>query len=169
MKTYTIKKGKHKSGFRLPRVFFRTPKKMTVRVGFHRNCWYQPSTDSVDWNDINKLCGFSQGRHHKNSYRIGWLPNFERKGIINLYHYSYSGGKRDFVKFESIATGDYYDLNFEIRAYAFGGLQIIADNFSNEPHISQSWFGYFLYPYFGGDLKSPIKMEIDLEMKIEWK
>lgn len=168
MKTYTIKKGKHSSGLRIPRVFFQTPKLMTFEVKFHENCWYRPADQNPDWSDINKLCGFSQGWHHNNSYRIGWLPDFDNEGVIGLYHYSYSQGKRDFVRFDSIEVDKSEIFNFEIQDDSFGGIQIIADVPWNEPSINSYWFGYLLYPYFGGNLKAPNKMDIDLEFKLKF-
>ena len=55
MKTYTIRKGWHYSGFR-----FRLHTGIIdyiVTAKFHDNCWYKPQTPSGK----NKLCGFTEG------------------------------------------------------------------------------------------------------------
>ena len=61
----------------------------SIRVYFFPNCTYQLSEN---YDQVNKLYGFSEGFHHWNSARTGWRCVDGEN--IELLAYSYINGKR---------------------------------------------------------------------------
>ena len=90
LKTYSIKKNKHYSGFRF-RPFFRC-REITVVFKFTDSCRYV-SDDEQLTEQINKLVGFGALWHHRSSVRIGWRY-CPKKDNIRLYSYKYMEGVR---------------------------------------------------------------------------
>ena len=88
-----IKKGKHRSGLH----FGLHKSKQFKYIANFKKAWFEKR--NADDEDINKLCGFSYGWHHNDSFRIGWKPDFAIPGMINLYAYWYNKGKRFNSKF----------------------------------------------------------------------
>lgn len=137
MKTYTIKAEKFYSGFHFWPLFFK--KTMTITAKFDFNCLYDPT----QFDQINKLAGFSRGINlHESSVRIGWSVEAANPTMIMLWHYEYAHGVRlDPVKIKYVSPGETFTLELS------GG----------------SWFGYRLYPYFGGTKPAPHDMTISVQ------
>lgn len=135
MKTYRIKKGAHRSGLRFWPLFLTN--KMSVQVIFHADCLYVQEPRQ----GINKLFGFSKGINHmENSMRYGWT----------------SDGTKIFIH-----TFDHIDGDM---VYKDAGVVMPGEPFTltlNDP--KPSFFGYRLYPYFGGDKTAPQDMTIQME------
>jgi hypothetical protein len=164
---YTIKKGKHSSGFHFGFTF---KKNVSFDVCFSNNCLYKPFP-LPDTKDINKLCGVSTTLfHHKQSGRIGWRC-VDESGKIELVTYSYDSWKRDIsdqqvlckvkpniwfnVKIEDFETHYQYTVNYLGKSYI------------NNDHKKYDWLPikYLLYPYFGGNNVVPHEMHIFLIKK----
>jgi hypothetical protein len=123
---------------------------------------------NIDQYDINKLFGLSYGLHHKNSVRFGWrsVGNFSPK--IEILSYCYVDGRRvseedDNLFIAMINIGEWYTYRINVceKDYTFtifkngqtvGRIEI--------PHRGITWWGYHLYPYFGGNRKAPHDIRI---------
>lgn len=141
-KTYTIKKGRHYSGFRL-KPFFRCDS-LEADVTFHDSCRYYEKGNNQLNEQVNKLFGFGAFLHHKNSHRIGWRYDKE-SGLIRLYTYNYFQGERFIREFDSCKIGQ--------------RKRIVCQ--SGKPY----YFGFYLWPHFGG--KAPAKQ--DTKITINFK
>jgi hypothetical protein len=138
LKSYTIKKGKHYSGFRfIP--FFKC-KEITVAVNFTDSCRYLGNTVQMS-EQINKLCGFGAILHHRNSIRIGWRYD-PINDKVDLFTYEYKDSERLITKFDSVRINQTKKIRLKsLKTY---------------------YFGCYKWPYFGG--KSPAAH--DMEIKI---
>lgn len=161
---YTIKKNRHYSGLHFNLNY--NKKIMQREVVFSNNCKY--IFDDVDRFDINKLFGFSEGLHHKNSARFGWLYN-PHNDMMELHAYVYADGVRDLKDTFICAVNFSVSLNLLIEAkedhYLF---TVIAGSFRNTYTKKMARgkatkkYGYDLYPYFGGNKKAPHEMDISI-------
>jgi len=157
---YLIKKGKHRSGF-----YFRPQfdtEYIKRKILFKENCIYK--FGDVDDLDINKLFGFSFGMHHKNSVRFGWNVDDDEIGI---YSYCYISGKRVMSKIISIPTETSFlfeifasDSYYELRVNDMEGKLI---GWSSIPKPKTTKWGYYLFPYFGGNRVAPHDMNISIK------
>ena len=92
---YKIKKGRH-SSFRLPVLLWDNPKKcddhLRCLVYIHSSWIYDP--DEVSGPGWNKVIGFSDGRHHRNSLRLVYQcrRNEHDRVEILLGSYAYVDG-----------------------------------------------------------------------------
>lgn len=163
---YTIKKGKHSSGFHLGLSFSRT---IRFSAMFLEGCTYD-ITDNDDY-DINKLFGFSTSYfHHKNSARIGWRCN--QKKQIELFAYAYVKGKRFSSYLGTVEVNNDFECTIidTEKEYLFNVKTV--DNISDVEFINKEYnatikkekdwffFHYHLFPYFGGDKTAPHTMKI---------
>lgn len=170
MKTYTIKKDSHRSGY-----CFR-PLIGNVSIGFSvlfdDNCKYDLGT--IDQLDINKLIGISYGYHHTNSIRIGWRYN-TATDKIELLPYIYTDGKRlpidELPIILSIPTGKMvYGMisqsnnKYKILLYTKDTGHSVCTFSSGDKELNK--IGYMLFPYFGGNMKAPHKMNIDMSYEV---
>ncbi len=163
-KTYIIEKDHHSSGntkgFHFAPQF--NKKELIFEAYFEDSCLYDIGT-SKNY-DINKLLGFSQGFHHKDSCRFGWRC-IDGK-TIEILSYCYVLGKR--VKevvlgsLKPLETGR-FKISLEDTKYKF------TFNTLNQHSITEvsrnytaSKLGYGLFPYFGGVTKAPQKMFIHI-------
>jgi hypothetical protein len=156
MDEYTIKKGRHSCNkfFRFVPFFYDT---LSYDVCFTESCLY--NIEDNDKYDINKLFGFSRGWHHKNSARFGWNCI---DGKINIYAYCYVDGER---KYKEVCSVNIL-TNYQMSINDFGSFylfSVYSNRNINEVIIEKNKttsFGYKLYPYFGGNKKSPQKIKI---------
>lgn len=170
MKTYSIEKNSHRSGY-----YFRPilgNKSLAFNAFFNGNCKYD--IGNPDQSDINKLIGLSFGYHHTNSIRIGWRYNIATDKI-ELLPYIYLNGKRLHedkcpvilsISTEQTVYGmiSHEDNHYKIILYTQdAGLTEYKINTGNTfiPKI-----GYLLFPYFGGNVKAPHEMSIDMEYRL---
>ena len=136
---------------------------LSKEVIFTDSCLYQ--FDDADQLDINKLSGLSYGLHHKNSIRFGWRAD---NGSIKLSLYCYNNGKRSMLDICNVNVNNTVKLKFE---YDSKKLQIVASVEINDNiyGVRQAFkmpkfkFGYFLWPYFGGNKSAPHEMHIWLK------
>ena len=161
----TIKKGKHYSNGFIYKIlnFFNFKNKLEYIVEFDDSALYK--IEGIDKYDINKLFGFSSGLHHKNSARFGWVV-VEKE--IFIYSYCYIDKKRvsQFIT----------KINYNGR-YKFSILDVDSEyvftvsniDTKESRHLTQEKgsqktfrFGYKLWQYFGGNLKSPENITISL-------
>lgn len=170
---YTIKQGKHFSKPRKIKLHFgiTTLKKTVI---FSTSCFYK--FNNVEDADINKVFGFTTDIFGRNSVRIGWKIHNAINGIksIRLYGYVHIEGKKTEVPdSESYQIGKYFDVNLPIEctikidgvnAY-FSAKQ---SGYKGEMHTvkipfpKKSWFGYYQYPYFGGNMTAPHDMNLEV-------
>ena len=134
--------------------------KLNFTFKFDDNCWYINPTSS-----INKLYGISYGiiGIHKNSIRIGWIPDKD-KNRIKLYYYGYENESDHIGKHIAIIdTNVEYKINMFL--YIINGepmkLCITLNNTSIYDDICKvkiNWLGFGCKPYFGGNNTAPNKM-----------
>lgn len=164
-KTFRIERGHHVSepmsiGFRLGGY----PYKESRKVMFGNNCQYV--MDGPNQLDINKLWGYSQWNHMRNSFRLGWRWN-EKKSVIEVIPFTTFNGSD--TRFEaSVLFETKPEVSFESaiiinqdRCHYEAGENRITHFFDGR--LSWPRFGYFLRPYFGGDTIAPHNMDIYLK------
>lgn len=170
MKKYTILKNCHYAFFLLGRIFGWHYDKTYYNIffKFSKECWWSTPRNSDDY-DLNKLAGFSFGLFgiHKNSVRITWRPNFEKKGFISLYGYTYDSAKKEHtaeylaeveVEKNCICLLSLNEDSYIFDMGSFGSIEM--DNKTPDSLIQKE-----IYPYFGGNNKSPQKMSIWMKIK----
>lgn len=127
---------------------------------FHSNCWYPIDKSNINELDCNKLTGVGWGMykeaHHKNSIRIGWLPA-EEKGMIKLFAYTYSNGKRKITDLHTtVACGMWFEMEIILKEHS-DHIEAIC-YFARTKHVVDfGWLaprGYYLGFYHGGDLRA---------------
>jgi hypothetical protein len=157
LKKYTIKSGKHYSGFRLSPFYGKHSAK--YEVIFDKNCIYD--LKSTDQYDVNKLFGLAYGYHHIDSVRFGWRAEGDK---IEISAYCYKNGDRHIREMclidvdkpyvlEIKNTGVYYELELKDEASGFFSYARISKPITTE-------IGYNLFPYFGGNQVAPHEMTI---------
>ena len=111
------------------------------------------------------------GWHWRNSIRIAWLPERDSNNTHCFAVYVYEKGIRTFEEWKNIQiqTNEIYN-----------GLIAIEDSsatvwIGNEKYeidasfpVGRGW-GYFLYPYFGGDNTAPNDMVFHVNMNLKKK
>jgi hypothetical protein len=153
---FTIRKGTHSGVLEMCPHYGITTMERKLVLG--KNCLYEDTSGEGDW---NKAFGFSYGRHHKNSFRIGWRC---KEGHLETCLYYYEGGIRRTIPLRIVRPNtvntfriDYYAETVvvkhgnPIRGYSY--TKVSVTNVKVRP-------GYYLYPYFGGQAKAPYKMKL---------
>ena len=170
MGQHTIPKGKHRSIQSWYPRFHINKKSIGHRVTFYSGCEYD--FGDIDQLDINKLFGISYGMHHKNSARFGWRWNVEKK-MIEILAYVYVDGVRVtedgadlHIAYVFPGIGYEYDIEvtdthyiFTINSSLFSDPKVV--KIEHDMHLT--WWGYMLFPYFGGNEVAPQTVYIDLE------
>ncbi len=151
--TYKIKKGNHGSGFH---VNVLTENQLVFDAIFDNSAIYT-TKDPVNQSDINKLLGFADCQtilHHENSARFGW--NWQDSLCIYAYCYVDGEVKNKFISSIKVNTKHHY------RIYAYNHKYIFyLDNKVVEMDRGCNLgTGYILFPYFGGNEKSPHDIKI---------
>ena len=163
LKVYKIKKGKHRASGLNFGINFKKYKE--TWVNFTDSCWYEK--ENGDSEDLNKLFGFGTSlNHHKNSVRFAWKPDFENKGVIEIYAYQYNGGERQFKHVTDVPVNKniLYTISLDGLTSEFNiynpddeyGIHSVEMKYP----LSNINVGFKLFPYFGGDNKSPQTMRI---------
>lgn len=161
---FKIKKNRHYSNRFIYKLFnlFNFRKKISFNVSFDESSFYQ--LGNSDQLDVNKLFGFSNGYHHKNSARFGW--NSFSKDLVAIYSYCYVDGVRVMRFITTININSIYKMSIKDRGddYLFTIIDpeynIVQDIVSK---TKNSNFNYSLWPYFGGNNKSPQNIKISLD------
>lgn len=150
-----------------------------VKVFFCDNCSYN-LVDNYD--QINKLTGQSfnifpwydktdkkiKPGHHKNSVRFGW--RCVEWGMIEILAYVYIDGVREYKTLSLIKIGSWVHLNFKETNYHYIFNLVDDDGNSSVAKFKKNGtkkgflrlFISRLYPYFGGIISAPHKMNITL-------
>jgi hypothetical protein len=160
MKVFTIDKGKHYSNCLKVKPHI-LKKNIKHKISFDENSSY--NLESNDQMDINKLFGISYGFHHKNSARFGWRWDL-KKNKMEILAYVYNKGKRikeweEDIFIAHIELLDFYEMEIQThkKYYKF----IIKKESNGETyettvkHGKTCFWGYELFPYFGGNRKAP--------------
>lgn len=163
---YKIWKNSHYSwilGFLKP-LGFSFGSTFKYKVKFHQNCLY--TIEGVDLWDINKLVGFSSSySHHVQSCRVGWRCLDQEN--IQLVTYCYDDKIRlPEIIITQVKTGEEFTLTLKNsqQYWIFIFYQENKDPIVIlVPKKKSGWcFKYKLFPYFGGNQKSPHAMEIEV-------
>ena len=156
-KTLTIKEGKHRSGYRY---------KTTRENIFNIECIFDNSAiytteDPVNQWDVNKLWGVSDcgNNHMDNSIRFGWRWLNDSLEILWFRHLN---GNFEFDKITSVEINEviYLDLEIKDDKYILRVNGVVVE--VNRP-CTKDFKRYKLYPYFGGDERSPHNIKIKLK------
>lgn len=135
------------------------------RIYFYPNCKYQLSEN---YGQVNKLFGFSEGFHHWNSARIGWRCTDGE--FIELMAYAYIDGVRAIKPMIKCKVESWVFCSIQNKSskYVFKALtpnnQSITVSIDKGKKISIysffKLFTYKLFPYFGGKIAAPHKMDL---------
>ena len=166
MKKYTILKGNHRSGFYI-KPHYRTFD-LSYDVLFTNSTIYQ--LDKINQFDINKLFGLSYGYHHTNSVRFGWRSVGYAGNKIDIVAYCYVNGQRvkdvgRYTFLTMIQTNKLY--TFSIKTLPTKYTLSVSDQSGliaskSITHDTLPDYGYYLFPYFGGDCVAPHNIDIFL-------
>jgi hypothetical protein len=132
-----------------------------IKAKFTESCLYD-KLDRED--DLNKLYGFSLGRHHTNSLRIGWRPSRKYKDEIEIWSYIYTNSERTYRLLKTVTINDWH----EYEAHWVDGVITIritdpsrVDNvYSFIAPQPKTKIGYMLFPFFGGQAPAPHNMKL---------
>lgn len=160
---FKIKKNKHYSNNLFYKLFnfLNLRKEINFNVIFDESSYY--NLNNSNQLDVNKLFGFSIGYHHKNSVRFGW--NSYSKDLVSIYSYCYINGVRKINFMTNININSEYKMsiidkkNYYLFVITDSKNKIIVDNVSKE---NITGISYNLWPYFGGNEKSPHDIRISL-------
>lgn len=170
MRLYQIEKSRHRTKGIFPKIFIGRPSELSGSFTLDSSTWYIKKDENPDWLDINKLTGISLGLHHRDSIRLGWRPDFNRQGMIEIFAYWYNKSQRSFASIGFVPTKT--PIQFSIQMYRKeGSVSIqVGDNivYNFDYKFPSIGIGYLLYPYFGGDLLSPQKMKIYLTTELRY-
>lgn len=170
---YTIKQGKHNSNLFIPQRLWLGYGVYHISFSFKflNNPCYEFGTED-DW-DINKMLGVSFGKHHDNSFRIGWRP--ASLDQVSLHTYWYNNGRRydNFLYIinhgtEVVGNIEMDRYSGEIKTKLFVGGNIIKDTTEFDFEGVSMW-SYKLFPYFGGNRVATHDMKIHMDMNIHCK
>jgi len=165
MKQYLIPKGEHRSTW-FPRFHFKGHE-FTIKVKFNSSCRYKIHGD--DQYDINKIGGYGFGwNHHKNSFRLGWTWNTDKKKIV-LWAYVYYDGNRTYQAIKECSDTETVTVRVKLGKTSGWPVWMVYANRDIAPTYIQAsgsfpkW-GFKLYPYFGGQETAPHDIEIGVEV-----
>ena len=148
---------------------------MERTITFDSTCLYSFGTNEDS--DINKAFGWGVGLVNDHSLRIGW--NCRSGEGINLYAYIHYQGKRWLIPKDSVISGNkgqiiggIFKSNIPIvcriersketitfTAIQSGRTERLIIKFYGFP----DGFGWYQWPYFGGNMTAPHQMKIILE------
>lgn len=184
---YTIRKNNHRSTLTIS-PFFSQIQALDLWFKLGENCLY-----NLDYTrDLSKLGGLSLQfspfmfssksklgfklvpPHQINSIRLAWRPVQEKTGAlkpdqIEIWAYIYDKGKRTQIPLRHIKVDELYYMRIEVYngelMFKSANKTLITKKVSFNLSHGLHW-GYYLYPYFGGNKTSPKKMDIGLTQQI---
>jgi hypothetical protein len=162
---FLIKKGEHYSNQKLYKFLknYDITNNVNYWVKFDKNNEYHPNI-----NQLNKLFGVSfDWHHHNNSARYTFRDSKTDSNKVEIHSYVYIDGKRKSKKLIEINKGEYYFMHL---FYGYDKIiYIIKDEtdkiiLRKEDKIEGRMIKpvYFLFPYYGGQIKSPNDFKIYL-------
>ena len=146
---FTIKENKHRST-----TTYNTTKSnfISFDVIFDSSAIYTTS-DPINQYDVNKLYGISDCgcNHQYNSIRLGWRWLNDSLEILWFKHMH---GTFTFEKIKTINLNQSYSYNITMDGDTY---TICVDGVcdTTKRGCDENYRHYYLYPYFGGDEKSP--------------
>ena len=161
MSAYFIQKGNH-SSLNFPNIISIRKSELRYHIMFTESCKYDIGEDQ---SDINKLFGIGYlPWHRRNSVRFGWRYVSETNKI-EILAYWYISGKRYSHSMCSVDFGKWYD--YSIRNNSDSHLLTVCDKYghpivTHTIELKPKFFGYKLFPYFGGNKKAPHTMVINM-------
>jgi hypothetical protein len=157
---YTINKGKHRSTL-IPTFTI----KDSINGVFTFIDGYQYSIPKQK--DSNKLIGLSDNwLHHIDSVRIGWRYNPRYPEMVEIVAIIYNNSKRSIFPITHIEPNKKHYFSIEILDEYYK-IKINKTVVAARRTSSFDFVRYQLNPYFGGDLASPNKVLIDLEVNFK--
>lgn len=148
---------------------------MEKSVTFDSSCVYSLGTN--DDGDINKTYGWGVGLTSRHSIRIGW--NCKSGYAIDLYAYLHYNGSRWMIPKDSSTNkqradliGKGWMLNVPITCRIHRALDGITFEAIQGPRKETLYirfknfpdgFGFYQWPYFGGNMSAPHPMKITLK------
>ena len=155
--TYIIARGAHSSGWHWPDPFLRRTG-VEFRFRLHADCAYaMEGEDRYDW---NKLYGFSQLVHQRNSLRVGWRARPDGQYETALYCH-----RAGVISAHLIPEKLSYDTWRRAALTIEAGEYVYYDDLGNRVAIgcmTDCRAGYMLFPWFGGTQTAPHEMHIDI-------
>lgn len=134
--------------------------------------------DNPKQGDTNKLFGFSQGFHQTNSARVGWRYD-KKDNKIHICYYAYENGKniinglwKDVCAVELNSTYviklstvrlDSNTVTDSLKVLKDSTFEVIGEYVKTRNVKQKVRIGYYLTPYFGGTMRAPHKMKIDMK------
>lgn len=157
-KQYIIKEGRHRSGIHLaPHIDCTFIHKQVL---FETDCQYNLGT--VDQFDINKLFGLTFGQRKIDSARFGWASVGDK---IEIFAYCYVNGVRTWKSMGLVSLNTMYNFKLFVQddRYLFKVYhadKLVSTTFIEKTH--HKCIGYYLFPYFGGNMPAPHRMHIQV-------
>ena len=181
-KTFVIPKGRHEPRDKAEDGYVGKAKALEGYFELDRSFYYPRPNSSNDWMDISKLIGISQGNHLKNSWRIGFRPDYDRSKYIILYAFVHSkipvtsdaffnrSRQFSFVELGKVKVRNRYYFKIDMAGQQYvikgGGQHIVLPIQVDRPTgILNNW-GYLLNPYHGGNLRAPQEMKCRILWRI---
>lgn len=185
--SYKIEKGNHRSALTIS-PFVSQIQAFDMWFKFRESCLYGLNYTR----DLNKLGGLSLQfnpfmfsskfklgfklvpPHQINSVRLAWRPVKEKTGAlkpdwIEIWAYIYDRGKRTQIALKHIKIDQLYYMRIESHdkklIFKTPHQTLITKKVSFDLANHLHW-GYYLYPYFGGNKVCPKDMHIDLTQQI---
>jgi hypothetical protein len=139
----------------------------SMRVYFSKNCLYKLEEN---YDQVNKLFGFSEGFHHWNSARIGWRCVDGEN--IELLAYCYVNKKRIIKPMLTCKPETWVFFNIQNKGSKYVLKALVPNNNSITVSVDKDkkaaiygifkLFIYRLYPYFGGKIAAPHDMDLKI-------
>ena len=158
-KTFTIKKGKHRSTNALN---YSRDTVFNWVIEFDSSAIYK-TVDSLNQLDINKLIGWSDcgEEHMEASIRFGWRWT----DSLEIHWFKHENGQFSFAKITSVNINqkhNYYliihDWDYEMRV---DGVRVFIPR-----NCVRQRRRYQLYPYFGGNERAPHDITIKIKNNV---
>lgn len=168
MKTYTIPKGRNYSREWWRKRLLWKPTVMRAILRFDHSMIYESENDG--W---QKLCGFSRGHHHDNSFRFVWRC---WDGFFEIGAYQYENGKRLnhvmwqipteritlFTAIEmEISIGQDFNVLYRVKVNNYRFYECLACS-TNLPSL-----GYTMHPYYEDPKSNPNTAPHDIKFQME--
>ena len=170
MKTYAIPKGRNYSREWWRKRLLWKPTGMRAILRFDHSMIYESENDG--W---QKLCGFSRGHHHDNSFRFVWRC---WDGFFEIGAYQYTFGVRSskliwqipIETIKKLLPVIYLEIDLEVTPLAIYRIKVGKDFFISMETMqtpTSPGFGYTLRPYYEDPKTNPTTAPHDIKFKME--
>ena len=136
-----------------------TKSKLIFNAVFDSSCIYRVADSVLNYDDINKLYGFSDcnTNHFENSARVGWRWS---KDSLRLFAFVHNDSTMLMKEMTTAKIGETISCSIECKGsnYIFyvKGIAAIMPRHCSKNNSKR----YMLYPYFGGDEVAPHEIKI---------